>query len=412
MRGSLVMSVLLTPIIRDTTGNVSNPSSVLTLHVGQVIKASTLSGTPNGRIGGNAVIRIGNESLQVRSQLKLMAGDRLTLRVTGLHPRTWLSVVSINDTSPVGPPNPTFKPYLLQLQPRQGGWPILFTALNTLLKNQTVSTLPPAIKQLSEVLLRGISSRSEITQTAALRHTLLNSGLFLEAKLGDLLKGKNAPLEGDLKGLILTLLNRLNSQPNRLNDLRRSILLPDQQQAPRPPNRDSQPEPQARSHPLDPALMEQACVLETLRRVGEAALARIALHQITAAEHAMDGNACWMVEVPVRQGQDSDIVHLRIARENRDKRREQSPRWSVTLALDLPELGPLHIQITLGNTQISGVFWAEKRQTGKILQTEFARLHQALENQGLQVVKLACGEGVPPSPLHDRPPRSLINAQV
>jgi hypothetical protein len=129
--------------------------------------------------------------------------------------------------------------------------------LNAILKNQTAST-PPAIKQLSEVLLRGISSRSEITQTAALRHALLNSGLFLEAKLSDLLKGKNAPLEGDLKGLILTLLNRLNSQPTRLNGLRRSILLPDQQQAPRPPNRDSQPEPQARSRPLDPALLDQA----------------------------------------------------------------------------------------------------------------------------------------------------------
>jgi hypothetical protein len=407
------MSVLFTPITRDPTGNVSNPSSTFTLRIGQVIKATTLSGTPNGRVGGNTVIRIGNESLQVRSQLKLSAGDQLTLRVTGHPPRTWLSVVSINDTSPDGPLNPSLDPYLMQLQPRQGGMPILFTTLNALLKNLTVPTLPLAIKQLSKVLLRSISSRSEITQTAALRHALLNSGLFLETKLGGLLKGKNAQLEGDLKGLILTLFNRLKSQPTRSSGLRRSILLPDLQHTPRPPDREYPPEPQARSQSLDPALMDQAGALETLRRVGEAALARrIALHQITAAEHALDGEACWMVEVPIRQGQDTDIVHLRIAREDREKHRELSPRWSVTMALDLPELGPLHIQINLGDTQISTMFWAEKRQTGEILQNEFARLHQALENQGLQVVKLACGEGMPPSPLHDRPLRSLIDTLV
>jgi hypothetical protein len=406
------MSVLFTPITRGATGNVSDPSSTLTLRVGQVIKATTLSGTPNGRVGGNAVIRIGNESLQVRSHLKLTAGDQLTLRVTGHPPRTWLSVISINDTSPDGPPNPSFEPYLMQLQPRQGSMPILFAALNALLINQTVPTLPPAIKQLSEVLLRSIISRSEITQTAALRHAILNSGLFLETKLGGLLKGKNAQLEGDLKGLILALLNRLKNQPTRSSGLRWSILLPDLQHAPRPPNREYPPEPQARSQPLDPHLMDQAYALETLRRVGEAALARIALHQITAAEHALDGEACWTVELPIRQGQDPDIVHLRIAREDRDKHRALSPRWSVTMALDLPELGPLHIQINLGDTQISTMFWAEKQQTGEILQNEFARLRQALENQGLQVVKLVCGEGMPPSPLHDRPLRSLIDTLV
>jgi hypothetical protein len=406
------MNALFTPITRDTNGNVFNPSSTLTLRVGQVIKASTLTGTSSGCVGGNAVIRIGNELLQVRSQLKLTAGDQLTLRVTGHLPRTWLSVVSINDTSPAGPPNPSFEPYLMQLQPRQGGMSILFTTLNVLLHNQTAPTLPPAVRQLSEVLLHSISSQSEITQTAALRHSLSNSGLFLETKLGGLLKGKNVRLAGDLKGLILALINRLKNQPTRLNGLRRSILGPDLQHAPRPPNREYPPEPQARSQPLDPTLMDQDCALETLRRVGEAVLARITLHQITAAEHALDGEACWMLEVPIRQGQDSDIVHLRIAREDRDKRRELSPRWSVTMALDLPELGPLHIQITLGDTQISAVFWAEKRQTGEILQNEFARLRRVLENQGLEVIKLACGEGVPPSPLHDRPPRSLIDTQV
>ena len=405
------MSVL-TPVNRGTPGTASNLSPTLTLRVGQLIKASTVSGTPDGRIGGSAVIRIGNEALQVRSLVKLSAGDQLTLRVSGSHPRTWLSVVSINNNALAGLSSPPLEPYLMQLQPRQGGLPTLFTALNSLLGNQAAKNLPPEIKQLSELLLRSLSSRTDVTQAAALRNALLQSGLFLEAQLGGMLQGKDARLEGDLKALILTLLNRLKDHSARFKGLRNTSLLPDLPPAPRPPNRDSPPEPQARSQPLDPSLMNPVSLLGALRQAGEAALARIALHQITAAEHSMDGEACWLVEVPVRQGQDSDIVHLRIEREARKNSREHSPRWSVSLALDLPELGPVHIQINLSDTQISSLFWTENRKTSEIVQNEFARLRRALENQGLHVIKLACGEGRPPSRSYTRSPRSLIDTQA
>ncbi|MEN8803537.1 MAG: flagellar hook-length control protein FliK [Thiogranum sp.] len=168
-----------------------------------------------------------------------------------------------------------------------------------------------------------------------------------------------------------------------------------------PPLRGSMPVPQsALQNNLE--LLNRAVDFRTdLLHQAEAALARIQLHQLAALPREGErGLLEWLLEVPIRRGEDIDLWSMRVFAEQQQQQpetRQQVPNWSVQLAFDLPGLGPMQAQVQLAGEQVSTRFWAEQQATLPLLREHMHELRQALSEAGLDVGQLECQPGPRPA---------------
>lgn len=386
-----------------------NARAPVKIQVGQELKATVVSGTSSARVGGDAILRVGTGNFPVRSQISLQAGQQLNLQVVQIKPNIMLSVIPPHGSASSASPH-ALTTHLLQLQPKQGGLTTLLAALNLASQSSALHRAPRKVKGLIDRLVNSIASRSQIIQARGLRQAFHNSGLFLEAKLNDPRGSRHASVDRDLKANLLTLTHRLANSPSADGSGLTSRLLADA--SPPLPHRDARPTPQPRVQLNEAIALNPDSMQETLRQLGEAALARLTLHQISAAQHAQDGRSCWLVEIPVRWGEQLDILHLRIEAERRGTKRDKHNRWNVKLALDLPGLGALQIQVSAGEKQVSGVFWAERKSTASLLREKIPQLRHALENRGLTASTLVCREGTPAPELVESEARPLLDTRA
>jgi len=168
-----------------------------------------------------------------------------------------------------------------------------------------------------------------------------------------------------------------------------------------PPLRGSMPVPQPAVQGSLALLARVADFRTDLLQQVEAALARIQLHQLAALPREGErGLLEWLLEVPIRRGDDIDLWSMRIFAEHRQQQHEvrrQLPSWSVQLAFDLPGLGPIQAQVQLAGEQVSTRFWAEQQDTLPLLREHMHELRQALSDAGLDVDQLECQPGPRPA---------------
>jgi hypothetical protein len=365
--------------------------------VGDRLMATVLTGTPSRHNGGNSIVRIGNGTVQVRSLIELSQGDVLKLQVAKLQPQTLLSVISINGVDSSTRVDPLM-PHLIRLQARQGGLPDQLAVLNSIFKQASNTQLQPLLSQYIRHLLFNLASWSEVIQAGGLSQAFSNSGLFLENKLS--LRKEKQRLARDFKASLLGLLHRLPDSDDR--PLRRLI-------SPPPPHRDAYPVPQPRALPIEIGNYPAESIQGMLREAGEAILARLMLHQIAAAENKQD---CWLLELPIRDGDNLDLLHLRIERERHADGDDGKSRWMANLAVDLPQLGPIRTQVNIQNKCISCIFWAEHSTTVSIIRHRLKHLENALVAIGLKVQSLSCGHGTPPPPRSGQGRRALLDTKA
>lgn len=167
------------------------------------------------------------------------------------------------------------------------------------------------------------------------------------------------------------------------------------QQSP-PQSPPQSPQAQGKTHPsLSQMTQPREAVGELLRQV-EGVLARLQVLQLHASSSEEHTQPSWVVELPVRTDQGTNVFHIRIQRDDEQKhnRSKQSP-WTVTLAFDLDRLGPVHVQVTLLNQQISVIFWAEHTATQEVFKQHLNTLHKHLDQAGVKVANLDCHCGQP-----------------
>jgi len=180
-----------------------------------------------------------------------------------------------------------------------------------------------------------------------------------------------------------------------------------------PPFPGAAPAPQAAVQATIDLLNRIGHLRTDLLRQAETALARIQLHQL--ASHPRDGERGileWLLELPVRRGDDIDLWSMHIAREDRDsatQKPETRHRWSVQLAFDLPGLGPVQAQVTLAGERVSTRFWTGREDTLPLFREHLQKLQHMLGNAGLEVGALDCVPG--PMPARAAAP-SLIREKV
>ena len=328
--------------------------------IGQVFKAVVVSGTPAGHSGGEAVLRIGKGELPIRAQLALTTGTQLSVQVRQVGPETLLRVL---DQPPGGTAQPDPLAALMRdALPRQGGLPTFFATAGLLAQAKASANLPAPVAQHLSRLMEGIAEGDEVARPDGLRRALRESGLFLEAELAQAARADGAAnVQRDLKAALLRLLAQLArtmAQPATPQAAARTPSQPLTAGSAPPPRAHGQPIPQGRAAAAEGLLASRELALATLRQMAEAAIARIQLHQLATVESSQQSEQRWMGEIPVRQGEAVDILPIRIDKESMHSKSgsDAESRWSAVLALDLPNLGPMQVRVSVHGQQVSTVF--------------------------------------------------------
>ncbi|WP_026340665.1 flagellar hook-length control protein FliK [Thioalkalivibrio sp. ALJT] len=246
----------------------------------------------------------------------------------------------------------------------------------------------PAPAALQHVL-ESLPHPGQLARPDTLRQQVQQSGLWLEAMLGQSARGQAAyPVLGaDLKAQLLR-------AADQLRQLR------------------TEARPQtAASAPPAPA---NAAALPAMNALLEGLLKRVTTLQLQSLHTMSDdesGNPRWFFELPLRSDQGVQGILAEIRREARAGVEEEA-RWSIVLTLNLADMGPTRIAVSTRAGQIQVHFTASQPDTVARLRTELPDLRERLGQRELQVTTVSVRQGeVDPEP-QPRDSVRILNEQA
>lgn len=407
---------------------------------------------------GTVNLSINGASIQAQTMMALRSGESLQLQVAQVEPRVVLKVV------PQAPGADRVQQALRTALPRQ--LPLVEIVANLKLLSQgntTSATLPSQVQQAAQEIVANLPQASTLTSAEAVKQALLRAGPFLEAAL--LKSGpdlKQLPMSDFKAGLLnlravlsqalseLTLAARStvsappanpaptapNSTPNASSNpafrpaqvMAQGIaqgaqgtaqstaqgitpgVTQDMPQIPgRPTAANSAPAlpggtPQGQQQPSLTTITATGEALGELLRQTEGAIARTELHQLVALADNDTARAAWSVELPIRDGEDVDVLQLLIERRPAGPGEQGEGEASVAVALNLEELGEVYAHLALCGGRLKVVFWAERESTVGNVRDNLDLLVERLERAGLSPEPISCHHGAPQK---QPPPRRL-----
>lgn len=414
--------------------------------VGQVLQGLVVRESSQGQ----TPLQIGRQLVQARTgSLQLSPGQPLRLEVVSLSRD--LPVLRLLNTLR----QDTVSQALRQILPTQRPLPQPLSVLNQLAALPEATRSAPQLTQAVRSFLQQLPNPGRVSTPQGLQQSLTNSGLFLEGKLARAAAGTTgvtqtpAPtaqtaLQGDLKAGLLQLAAQLRQAAGPAGATRTSAT--GTTPAAAPPLPQTAPPPTAataagRTLPL-PALdslailrpgmppRPQAAIegrlkldlTQLLQRGGllqqvESALSRVKLNQLASLPQERQQLPEWLVELPVRRGEDAiDVWSLRIRREGgRGDGDTAGGRagWTVLLAFDLPGLGPVQARVSLnGERDISTRFLSEQGEPLRRLTEHLPRLRARLEQSGLVVNELDVKRGRLREPPASAPTGPILDDQA
>jgi hypothetical protein len=326
--------------------------------------------------------------------LPVKTGELLRLRVINAEPRLELELIQASRTQDTAQSRAELiNPSLKQFIPRQQGLQFLAASLTQALKQ---SSLPPDIKTSMQQLLASLPRSGELVSSDKLTEFVRSSGLFLESTLA---AGKGIP-NSDLKLLWLSLLAQLRTHlPPGTN----AVPVPTENQNDTPLPFLLNPAAQARVRVNKTPMKNDGLDQLILRLFGlaESAVSRISLQQLATSEAQQQGEMRWKMDIPlVFPNNEFGVLQLFIEKEPPEpqgKRSQDNPDtpWTVSLALDMPGLGPLHARLRLIDQTLEMRIIAEHGETARHLREYLPQLRDRLMQQGLEIGSLECHEGKP-----------------
>ncbi len=365
------------------------------LRVGDILQATVMK---TGE--GTLTLALANRLIEAKSDLLLLQGMSLKVKVEQQAGETVLRILTPLPKSQeqlIAQAMKSDLPRQQPLRPAIEQFQQLARELKTIAREQPQLASSKPLRELQqsvEQLLRHIPTTRQLTRPEALQQVLRNSGLLLEARLGQQAALALSPqqgaavstvlstaLQGDLKGNLLRVLAQLIRQLNRL---------PAGEPTKAPTSKGGQPASES-----TPQLPLSRQLLQQLTRQGEAALSRLQLNQLQSLPKGEGQEQLWVMELPLFNGEQLEQLRLRIRRERRGERGETGERWSMTLELEDAGQAPLQITVSLSDGQIATTFRAAREETAQLFQEHLATLQARLQEQGLQVGRLQSHRGIP-----------------
>lgn len=175
----------------------------------------------------------------------------------------------------------------------------------------------------------------------------------------------------------------------------------------------SHPEPSKNAN-IQTSQSATADLITNLLKTVESALARTQLHQLNTLADLETGKLAWTLELPIRHKEDIDIIKMRIQRDANNSDEEQSLPISITIAVDLPNTGPIIAKITLLNSDVTIGFWAEHNHIFSLIENNVEELQTRLQESGLSACEINCHQGIISDDLDPEPPATdgLLDIQA
>ncbi|KTG17348.1 MULTISPECIES: flagellar hook-length control protein FliK [unclassified Guyparkeria] len=159
--------------------------------------------------------------------------------------------------------------------------------------------------------------------------------------------------------------------------------------------------------PSDPA--SRQATLDFMQRLGD----QVERSQIgTALSQGAAGHAAgtqtgpnqpvWLLEIPLQLANEAHSLRMAIREEDGPEASDTEGRWQVDLAMDWPQLGPLHAALVLRGSQIDVDLFADRAETVSVLEASRATLARGLTDAGLSPGRLNAYDGPPPASVQAR----------
>lgn len=393
--------------------------------VGQILNALVVSTDARGTVTlkVNEALIQAHIQTQPNNPLPTQPGQTLQLQVTSTGAQTVLK--AINQPIKNDPIAQAFRTAL----PRQTEITPLLTNIALIADpavNKVSAPLPQPIVLLAQQIFNNLISTAQATTTSGLQLAVNNSGMFLENRLANTVVTSpdlRSSLSLDFKaGLLLlreavALATPTPVQPQGvLQDQDPHNTVPESLVSRNMPVQ-SAPGVSATTG-LNSMGLNAAAELTTptLAMQIEGALARLHVNQLASLSSPQQ-HPLWVIELPLRHDNHIDLIQLRIEQDASSHTPEAQERpWSVSLELQLGDLGPLYARITLLRQQVSVTLWAEENTTVSLANSNLERLQNDLVQAGLNPGTLHCQQGNPPHvPPRDAPLagiRSLVDTRA
>lgn len=130
--------------------------------------------------------------------------------------------------------------------------------------------------------------------------------------------------------------------------------------------------------------------LTVLRDQLDGALSHITLQQVTCQASDAKGQTCFLVDIPITVGNQTDELHLTIERDGKqgDNSTSEEDNWRITLRLNPPNLGPVAAKLNLKAQYLSVSLLCEQATTHAIMSAQLLPLQSRLEQLGFDVTRL------------------------
>ncbi|MCH8504552.1 MAG: flagellar hook-length control protein FliK, partial [Ectothiorhodospiraceae bacterium] len=293
---------------------------------------------------------------------------------------------------------------LRQVLPRQAPVTGLLANLSMLDRNTSLlQALPEPVQRAISQVLVALPTHEQLSRPDGLRHAMESAGTQFESRLIAAMQGliPSASVSADTKGQLANLLNAvfraLTARP------------PASPSSATPPPSTASPPPPPASSTLQPGSTVTDMLAELFRQ-SDGALSRIQTSQLLAL--ASDGQLPWWFELPVRHGQQSDLLQLVVDRDTGDSDARER-HWTVRLSFHFEGWGPVHCTVGLQGGTVSTSWWAEQADAASLVDRHLGELRQRLDELGFSVGGMRCVHGVPPAPpTRDRGDGGLIDEQA
>ncbi len=249
--------------------------------------------------------------------------------------------------------------------------------------------LPPKVQQALQQLFEQMPSAARLATPDGLREALRSSGLFLLARLA---QGESGAAQNDLQANLLRLTEAVKAEqtnPTAAHGAREG----------------KQPDAEA--------LLRLGNTLQELAHHSEAGLARLKVQQLHTLAGQNAPEPAWLLELPLRHQQETEVLRLRIQREAAARNGNGVPGWSVRLHFDNASHGAIDSVVTLAGSKVGVSFWSEQTATASLFQQRMEELRARLQQAGLEVDQLRSSVGAPPQTNDAAPlPSGLLNISV
>ncbi len=129
--------------------------------------------------------------------------------------------------------------------------------------------------------------------------------------------------------------------------------------------------------------------LNQLEREVEAMIKQVITRQLQSLDSPA-GQLHWLMELPFQTA--SGVLALEADIQRAHHSPEAQPSWTIQLRLDLPQLGPLQIRLTLCEARLHGCFQAAESAGAELIRNHLDELRARLEARDIAVAALYAGQ--------------------